>query len=81
MDENLKETMKENVLKVCEEYAIKNIDVNIDFAYALIKAVVVSTPNKIDDGIYAYFEDTKNFVKEFLSKQADKISADENEEL
>jgi hypothetical protein len=74
MEEELKDVMKENVLKVCEKYSVKNIDVNVDFVYDLIEAVVKSTPNTIDDGIFAVFDaQTKDRLKGILYEYADKI--------
>lgn len=70
----LKETLRENVLKACEKNTAVLLDGTVDFAYDLVKAVVISTENVIDDGLFGVLESqTKEAVKELVREYIDKI--------
>lgn len=69
--------MKEALLKVCEKYADKNVDINVDFAYELIEAAIGTSENKIDDMLMPAILATKDFVKSSLEKLVDKIDGEE----
>lgn len=74
MTEELKDVMKEKVLKVCEKHTSVLSDETVEFAYDLVRAVVESTPNVIDDGVFTVLENqTKGRVKELVREQIDKI--------
>lgn len=72
--------MKQALLVVCEKYAGKNVDVNIDFAYDLVAAAIEASDTKIDDAFLPAINATKPFVKESLLKLADKISDEKVEQ-
>lgn len=68
--------MKEAVLTVCEKYAKKNIDINVDFAYELIQVAIQTSDTKIDDMLLPAILATKAAVKNCLNDLADKIDED-----
>lgn len=69
----MEDKMKTALLTVCEKYAGKNVDVNVDFAYELFVAAVGASETKIDDMLLPAILATKDFVKDILKQLADKI--------
>lgn len=68
--------MKAALLAVCETYAKKNIDINVDFAYELIQVAIRTSETKVDDMLLPAILATKTAVKNCLNDLADKIDED-----
>ena len=68
--------MKAALLAVCEIYAKKNVDINVDFAYELIQVAIRTSETKVDDMLLPAILATKTAVKNCLSDLADKIDED-----